>query len=347
MAAGPREEGRMRSRRSIGAPLTVGIVVGLLVLALAVGWQILVWSGSSPRIDSGSPLNALLLILGTLFFVLVLAGLFWLSSWLVSEMRVNQRQRAFLDAVTHELKTPLASFRLGLDTLGRHDLSFERRSEFIERMQEDLDRLDQTVRQVLVAARAEERGRLAWRQLGRVEVVAVIERCAQQICAQHKLAESAVTFSGAREAWARAERSGLELIFGNLLENAAKYSGDAVDVRVHVEVNGEGRVSIEIADRGMGIAPRELRRIFHRFYRSGHGATAPVGGLGLGLFVARAMVIRQGGRIVARSEGAGQGSRFLVTLRAASPVVSGGSLSDSQSELSHSKGRAEGAWRAS
>ena len=96
----------MGSRRSIGAPLTVGIVVGLLVLALAVGWQILVWSGSSPRIESGSPLNALLLVLGTLFFVLVLAGLFWLSSWLVSGVRVNQRQRAFLDAVTHERKTP-------------------------------------------------------------------------------------------------------------------------------------------------------------------------------------------------------------------------------------------------
>ena len=337
----------MRSRRSIGAPLTVGIVVGLLVLALAVGWQILVWSGSSPRIESGSPLNALLLVLGSLFFVLVLAGLFWLSSWLVSEVRVNQRQRAFLDAVTHELKTPLASFRLGLDTLGRHDLSFERRGEFIERMQEDLDRLDQTVRQVLAAARAEERGRLAWRHLGRVEVVAVIERCAQQVCAQHKLPDSAVAFSGVREAWARAERSGLELIFGNLLENAAKYSGDAVDVRVHVEATSDGRVSIEIADRGMGIAPRDLRRIFHRFYRSGHGATPPVGGLGLGLFVARAMVIRQGGRIVARSEGAGQGSRFVVTLRSASPVVPSGGLPDSQAELPQSKGEAEGAWRAS
>ena len=334
----------MRSRRSIGAPLTVGIVLGVLVLALAVGWQVLVRSGSSPEIESGSPLNWLLLILGTIFFVLILAGLVWLSSWLVSEMRVNQRQRAFLDAVTHELKTPLASFRLGLDTLGRHDLSTDRQGEFIERMQEDLDRLDQTVKQVLAAARADERGRLAWRKMGRVEVVGVIKACAHQVRTQQKLPEEAITFSGLPQAWARGERSGLELVFGNLLENAAKYSRDVVDIRVHVERSGEERVSIEISDRGVGIESRELRRIFHRFHRAGQAGAIPAGGLGLGLFVARAMVMRQGGRIFARSDGADRGSRFRVMLRAATfasslgrPVAGGTAAVEED----------EGVWRAS
>ena len=120
-------------RRSIGGPLAIGIVSMVLVLALAVGWQILVWR-RGPSAGSGfSALDAVLFVLGTLFFLLVFAGLVWLSVKLVLEMRLNQSQRAFLDAVTHELKTPLASFRLGLETLARHELAPPQRGEFQRR----------------------------------------------------------------------------------------------------------------------------------------------------------------------------------------------------------------------
>lgn len=336
----------MRARRSIGAPLTVGIVLMVLVLALAVGWQVLVWSGSRPSFQTGSTLDWLLLILGTVFFALVMAGLVWLSTWLVAEVRVNQRQRAFLDAVTHEMKTPLASFRLGLDTLGRHELSGDRRAEFIGRMQEDLDRLDETVKQVLAAARAEERGRVAPRKLDGVEVVEVLEQCAQKVREQHHLDANAIRLDGVREAWVRAERPGLELIFGNLLENAVKYSEEPLEVQVGVVDGSDGRVSIEISDQGIGIPQHELRRIFHRFYRAGRDVQRQVAGLGLGLFVARAMVKRQGGRIVARSEGTGRGSRFVVTLRAASPGARTASTTPSATPEPTAEEPAP-AWRAS
>ena len=110
------------ARRSIGGPLTIGIASMVLVLVLAVGWQILVWRGDSDIPGTLSRLDAVLFVLGTIFFLLVLAGLLWLSVKLVLEVRLNQSQRAFLDAVTHELKTPLSSFRLGLETMGRHEL---------------------------------------------------------------------------------------------------------------------------------------------------------------------------------------------------------------------------------
>ena len=152
-------------RRSIGFPLTLGIVLTLLVLTLAIGWQILVVSDVRPVTKGLSSLDWALLVLGTLLFVLVIVGLVWLCAWLVREMRVNQRQRAFLDAVTHEMKTPLASLRLYVDTLVRHDPEAPRRREFLGRMREDLERLDQTVDQVLTAARAEEPGRRAQRQI--------------------------------------------------------------------------------------------------------------------------------------------------------------------------------------
>ncbi len=306
-------------RRSIGTPLTIGIVLALLILALAVGWQVLVWSDVRPVGPGLSTLDAFLLVLGTLFFLLVMVGLVWLCAWLVREMRLNQRQRAFLDAVTHEMKTPLASFRLYLDTLGRHDPAAERRREFIEHMRQDLDRLDKTVDQVLAAARAEEPGQRAQRD--RVELPGLLETCIAQVRERNRLPAQAMRLRADGRAVVRGNSGELRLIFSNLLENAVKYSQEPVDVQVGVRAAAEGRVDVEIRDRGIGIPRQELRKIFLRFYRASRDMQRKVAGLGLGLFIVRNLVRRQGGRVVALSEGAGRGSRFIVTLRAAPPPV--------------------------
>jgi len=303
------------ARRSIGAPLTMGIVLMVLLLALAVLWQVLVWSDLKPPAAGGTTLDWALLLLGTLFFVLLMIGLVWLCTWLVSEVLLNQRQRAFLDAVTHEMKTPLASFRLGLDTLGRHRLSDDERQDFIGRMQEDLDRLDHTVGQVLAAARAEERGRIPWWKRQSVDLMRILDDCVATLRERHALAEDAVTIRCDSAPAVVGDPSELGLIFSNLLENAVKYSDEPVEVSISITATSEGRVAVEIADRGIGIPSRELRRIFQRFYRTGRDVQRQVAGLGLGRFVVRSMVKRQGGRVVAKSEGAGRGSRFVVTLR--------------------------------
>jgi len=315
-------------RRSIGAPLTVGIVLMVLLLALAAGWQVLVWTDFDTVAEGLTPLNRLLLVLGTVFFILVMIGLVWLCAGLVAEMRLNQRQRAFLDAVTHEMRTPLASFRLGLDTLGRHALSGDQRSEFIERMQEDLDRLDRTVGQVLAAARAEERSRPDPRTRESVDLAELLAECVEALRERFRLPEEAIHIEGEGGAVVRADRAELALIFNNLLENAIKYSEAPVDVRVGIRAPADGRVRVEISDRGIGIPSGELRKIFRRFYRAGRDVQRQAAGLGLGLFVVRSMVRRQGGRVEATSEGAGRGSRFIVTLRTASraPGVVPGTL---------------------
>jgi signal transduction histidine kinase len=302
------------ARRSIGGPLTIGIVSMVLVLALAVGWQILVWRGD-PQITEGlSRFDAVLFVLGTLFFLVVMAGLVWLCVKLVLEVRVSQSQRAFLDAVTHELKTPLASFRLGLETLGRHELAPTQRGEFLGRMSEDLDRLEATVAQVLAAARAEEAPRSrAPRQS--VEIRSLLEENIGELRERHALAPEAVRLEKARPLRVRGNREELGLVFRNLLENAVKYSEEPVEIRVGLEEVSDGRVRVEISDQGIGIPKHELHRIFQRFYRAGRDVQRQVSGLGLGLFVVRTLLRKHGGRIVALSEGAGRGSRFVVTLR--------------------------------
>jgi signal transduction histidine kinase len=303
--------------RSTGTPLTIGIVLMLLLVALAVGWQVLVWTD---RPDAAPALRAsdwLVLVLGSLFFLVVMGGLVWMCLWLVREMRVNQSQRAFLDAVTHEMKTPLSSFGLYLDTLRRHDLPVEQQGEFLERMRVDLDRLEETVSQVLAAAKAEEVGRTVFRQ--RVNLLSVIRGCIDEVQERHQLPADAVSLQATSASAVRGDSAELALVFANLLENAVKYSEHPVEVRVAVSEEREGRVQVEIADSGIGIPPRELRKIFQRFYRAGRDVQRQVAGLGLGLFVVRNLVRRHGGRVVARSEGAGRGSRFVVTLRAAQP----------------------------
>ena len=304
------------ARRSIGGPLTIGIVSMVLVLALAVGWQILVWRGDSDIPGTLSRLDAVLFVLGTIFFLVVLAGLLWLSVKLVLEVRLNQSQRAFLDAVTHELKTPLSSFRLGLETMGRYELEPAQRQEFLGRMGEDLDRLENTVSQVLAAARAEETGRsMASKEA--VELRPLLAEHIKELRERHELDEDAVQLDWKRSQRVRGDAAELGLVFRNLLENAVKYSDHPVKIRVGIEDAPDGRIRVEISDQGIGIPKHELRRIFQRFYRAGRDVQRQVSGLGLGLFVVRTLLRKHGGRIVALSEGAGRGSRFIVTLRPA------------------------------
>ena len=302
------------TRRSLGFPLALGSVMLVLVLVLAVGWQVLVWSGAQKAAGGLAAQGWALLVLGAVCFLLIIAGLVWLCAWLVREIGVNQRQRAFLDAVTHEMRTPLASLQLHLDTLDRHDPERERRREFLLRMRDDLERLDRTVQQVLSAARAEESGRRA--RLAPVSLRELLGESIAELRGRHGLPQEAVHLDLGRDPIVHGDREELAVVFRNLLENAVKYSDAPVSVSVRVDGDGDGRVQVEISDRGIGIPSGELQKIFGRFYRVGRDVQRTASGLGLGLFIVRNLVRRQGGRVVARSEGAGQGSRFVVTLRA-------------------------------
>ena len=206
------------------------------------------------------------------------------------------------------------AFRLGLETLDRHQLAPVQRGEFIGRMGEDLDRLEYTVAQVIAAARAEETARSrSSREV--VDIRPLLSEHIAELCERHALGEDAVVLDWTRAPRVRGDAAELGLVFRNLLENAVKYSEEPVNIRVGIGEAADGRVQVEISDRGIGIPRQELRRIFRRFYRAGRDVQRQVSGLGLGLFVVRTLLRKHGGRVVALSEGAGRGSRFVVTLR--------------------------------
>ncbi len=218
------------------------------------------------------------------------------------------------------MKTPLASLRLYLETLDRRDPEPERRRAFLAKMGEDVVRLEQTVEQVLAAARADTRRPVRERPREPVALGELLGECVAELRARHGLADDAVRLEVRGPARVWGEAAELAVVFRNLLENAVKYSEPPVEVRVSVGAAAEdraGRVAVEIVDRGIGIEPKELRKIFQRFYRAGRDVQRQVAGLGLGLFIVRNLVRRQGGRVEARSEGSGRGSRFRVVLPAA------------------------------
>jgi signal transduction histidine kinase len=221
--------------------------------------------------------------------------------------------------VTHELKTPVASIRLYLETLQKRPLGEEKRQEFYQIMLADSDRLLLTIEQVLRAARAATAKAPANRS--RLDVGRLVEEVLGLARLRHRLPPESVRFAHA--AGGRFEILGdpdeLKSAVSNLVDNAIKYSGSKVKVWVRVEPGEEKFVAVRVRDEGMGIPRVELKRIFRRFYRIPGAAALRVKGTGIGLFIVRSVAERHGGKAYAESGGAGQGSTFTLELPLAGP----------------------------
>jgi signal transduction histidine kinase len=304
------------ARRSIGFPLTIGIVLCVLALALAVGWQLLVVSDLLPVARGLTAVHWAMVIAGSVFFLLLIVGMVLLCAWLVREMRFNQRQQAFLDAVTHEMKTPLASLGLYLDTLAARDPAPDQRRQFLPRMREDVERLTRTVGHVLAVARAEERVRAPVREP--VDLAQVLAGCIADLRARHAPAPAAVQLECQGPAVVLGDENEFALVFGNLLDNAVKYSQDTVRVTVELASPAPDTVWVRVKDRGVGVPRRQLRRIFNRFYRFQMRGVS-VKGTGLGLYMVRSIARQHGGRAFAESDGEGRGSTFTLELPKLAP----------------------------
>jgi signal transduction histidine kinase len=298
----------MARRVSVPITLTSGLVA--MTIALTVGWQILVTREFQAWAEGFTAVRWVLFTLGSAFFVLIITVTILQAVWLVREIRTNQRQQNFIDAVTHELHTPLASLRLYIDTLRGQKLDEPRRLEFLDIMTEDLERLQRTIDQILHAASTEVR-----RVRGAsVDLCRLLRDCVGEARGRHGLDEQAVSLRLPGAAWVRGDIEQLRVAFRNLIENAIRYAGPKIRVDVRVRPVSARKVEIEVADQGLGIPPRSLRGIFLRFQRLPHERARATRGLGLGLYIVRNVVRAHGGSVRAESEGEGRGSRFIVTL---------------------------------
>jgi signal transduction histidine kinase len=276
-------------------------------VALNVGWIVLNWR------DVG------LLLLGVFIFAAIITGLILNTTFLVREIQRNEQHDAFVNAVTHELKTPVTSIRLHLETLKARgpDIAEDRRHEFYDVMLGDSDRLLHTIEQVLNAGQA---GRVPRQQI-RIDLRSLADECVALTRTQRHLPAEAVQLKTMPPAPVdvMGDPGQLRGAVLNLLDNAVKYSKDQVRVEVEVARSPHDLALVRVTDHGIGIHPTETKRIFRRFYRTAGALAQRVKGTGLGLFIVSATARRHGGRAYAESEGMGRGATFTIELPAAPP----------------------------
>ncbi|HTM24238.1 MAG TPA: HAMP domain-containing sensor histidine kinase [Vicinamibacterales bacterium] len=283
----------------------LGICLVAAAVTLNISWLVLNWR------------EGVLIVFGSIFFLVIIAGGVVNTIFLVREIRRNEQHDSFINAVTHELKTPVASIRLYLQTLQTRDLDESKRREFYRIMLEDSDRLLHTIDQVL---RAGATGSILRRSARvRLDLAQVTRECVELARTRFHLGPDALEY---------VERAGRAVVLGdveelkaavwNLIDNAVKYSQGDVKVRVELVDEPEThRVAVRVTDNGVGISPAELKRIFRRFYRIPASVAVRTKGSGLGLFIVRSVARKHGGRAFAQSEGQGRGSTFTLLLPAA------------------------------
>jgi signal transduction histidine kinase len=296
---------RISSRRgTIVFFIILGIGLVALAVALNVGWIILNWR------------EGVLLFFGIIFFALLIAGMVVNTIFLVREVRRSEQHDSFINAVTHELKTPVASIRLHLETLQRRELPEARKQEFYRLMLKDTDRLTDTVEQVLRAGRAGDKK--AGKERVDVDFGQLVRDCMDATRARYHLQPELLRYeelaANGSGLYVRGSQEDLRMAVSNVLDNAVKYSGESVDVRVRLETKDAKRVVLSVQDHGVGIPQDDLKRVFRRFYRVMPRSMAHVKGTGLGLFIVKAIAKKHGGTAFALSEGEGQGTTVVIEL---------------------------------
>jgi two-component system, OmpR family, sensor histidine kinase SenX3 len=293
-----------RRRRAITFTV-LGICLVAAAVTLNISWLVLNWR------------EGMLIVFGSIFFLVIIALGVVNTIFLVREVRRNEQHDSFINAVTHELKTPVASIRLYLETLQSRELDDAKRREFYRIMLEDSDRLLHTIDQVL---RAGATGSILRRGARvRLDLGEIARECVALARTRFHLGPEALEYvEHTPQAFVLGDGEELKAAVWNLIDNAVKYSQGEPRIVVELEEVHNNGVAVRVTDHGVGIAPAELKRIFKRFYRIPASVAVRTKGSGLGLFIVRSVARKHGGRAYAQSAGPGQGSTFTLQLPAAS-----------------------------
>ena len=299
-------------QRSISLPIVLASVAVLLSIALLVGWTVVF---SNYIVDTRSVAGGVsLLVLGIISFVIIMVVMIVIAVFLVREILDSRKQYRFIDSVTHELKSPLASMRMSAETLSNPRLQPEQRDRLREMILNDVERLSVFIDDILTAGRLELRSEPL--QLTDTDVAVLVSECVENVRRRYLPDVPEIVVRVPDDLTVRTDRTSVATILTNLLDNAVKYSDPPRRVEVTVAMRGESRVVFSVVDNGIGISPKELRRVRRRFYRVASEAVRQRHGTGLGLYVVNGLCSRLDGKLRISSPGEGKGTRMDVTLPA-------------------------------
>ena len=250
---------------------------------------------------------------GIVFLALFFVGAWLIYRSLVKTEEIKFHQQNFLMAVTHELKTPLASISVYIDALKSDKIPQEKKLEVIPKIREDVSRLEKLVENVLEAGRFQRSGYTLDRE--QIDLSQLTGERLDKLVSLPLAGPLHITRNLESNIILYGDRSALGRAIDSILENSLKYAdtGSAI-----IDVNLSSRnqeIMLEISDNGIGLEKKDLVRVFERFYRVGNELTRRSAGTGLGLYLCREIIRAHGGKVTADSPGLGKGTRFTIMLQ--------------------------------
>jgi signal transduction histidine kinase len=316
MVHASREVGVIMRRPS--TPIIMASISVAITIALLVGWTLVLVQNL--EMTEAVAQNTTILVLGIISFLMIIGVLVVNCVFLVRRIREVNRQYSFIDSVTHELKSPLASLKLSVETLGREGLREQQKQEVRRMMVADIGRLHVFINDILTASRVNHHARRqAWEV---VDLMESLRLSFAEIAGRHEVDKDVLVLTGPEHVWVESDATALNTIFTNLFDNAVKYSrqddqsvpGISTTVRLF-----NGRVEVCIADEGIGIPVEHRRAILQRFYRVPSESVRKRYGTGLGLFVVAELVRGLKGKIRFEENPEGAGTCVVVRLRKGNP----------------------------
>jgi signal transduction histidine kinase len=300
----------MFERKSLKWPIILAVTMIVLLLALTVAWVFI----------NVFKADWTLLSIGSVMFACVVVGVVLYLVLSIQQINLNRRQSNFIDSVTHELKSPIASLKLYLQTLDRRVVPDEQRLQFYSAMLEDVDRLDQLISQLLDVARLSHRASEKPLPPEDVRIDQMLQRLVTEQYLRCPIDPEAVTLELC-PVTVFGQPVDLEILFRNLIDNAFKYAGTPPKIRILLQrIENENMCLVVVEDNGPGIPRNMRRRVFGRFFRIGNELERQKTGTGLGLFLARTVVQRLRGTISITDPQTPPGTRFEIRLPASGTV---------------------------
>jgi len=264
----------------------------------------------SPQIVVDSP-SVGIFVGGIILIVLIAIAMFFIFRNLTVQMKVTSLYDNFIDNVTHELKSPLSSIQLYLETLSIKTVQSEKQKEFLKIMMRDANRLKKLINSILEISRLEQKRIAHNYQVYNAD--SIIRQLINGTVEQFRLSDTNVKIEGELGCKCVIDRDAMQIVFDNLTDNAIKYSTQPIAIHI-VLSRLPKKILIEYGDNGIGIEPKNQKKIFHKFQRIDNKNIPNVKGTGLGLYWVKEIVKFHSGNITAASEGENKGSRFKIEL---------------------------------
>ena len=310
----------MKRLQALFHPIFVFVVVQVAWIGLMAVWIYWYFKNSQNLAEFAKKLppellesdfNWVVLLEGGVLMLMILAGVYVIFVYWNKQSRLYQLQSNFVSSVSHELKSPLASIQLYLETLKYQKVSSEEAQDFVDIMLSDTERLSDLIDNILESSKSDPRSMQL--QLTSVDIILFVR---ETIVHHKKLFEDKqciiqLKFDGCVQV--RIDARAMRMVFNNLIANALRYSHSGTALVIEVRQGG-GFCIINFIDQGFGFDKKELKKVFKKFYRVQNQETQNIEGAGLGLYISRQIIKSHKGKINVFSAGRGKGTRFMVSL---------------------------------